>query len=131
MVNNSVLGKTKVSSALIQTSVAREESSLVAVEIFLLSLGIGAISGSFIVGFLISFMVLIGLTATRVWIVLSYLLSLLWGGVGSIFGYVLGGDSVAAGLVSGIFVFGLMLGWHHWSLVYWRALGDNGQSPVR
>ena len=60
MANNSVLGKTKVSSALIQTSVAREESGIVAVEIFLLSLGIGAISGSFIVGFLISFMVLVG-----------------------------------------------------------------------
>ena len=124
MANNSVLGKTKVSSALIQTRVAREESGLIAMEIFLLSLGIGAISGSFIVGFLISFVVLVGLTSTRAWVVLSYLFSLLWGGVGSVFGYVLGGESVAAGLVMGLFVFGLMLGWHHWSLAYWRALGD-------
>ena len=124
MANNSVLGKTKVSSALIQTSVAREESGLVAVEIFLLSLGIGAVSGSFIVGFLISFVVLFGLLSTRVWTVLSFLFSLLWGGVGSIFGYVLGGESVAAGLVMGIFVFVLMLDKHHWSLAYWRALKD-------
>jgi hypothetical protein len=54
----------------------------------------------------------------------GYLFSLLWGGVGSIFGYVLGGESVAAVLVMGFFVFGLMLGWHHWSLAYCRALGD-------
>ena len=124
MANNSVLGKTKVSSALIQTRVAQEESGLVVGETFLLSLGIGAISGSFIVGFLISFMVLIGLTSTRAWIVLSYLFSLLWGGMGSIFGYARGGESGAAGLVMGFFVFGLMLGWHHWSLAYWRALVD-------
>ena len=124
MANNSVLGKTKVSSALVQTRVAREESGLVAFETFLLSLGIGAISGSFIVGFLISFLVLTGLTSTRAWVVLSFLFSLLWGGVGSIFGYALGGESVVAGLVAGLFVFALMLGRHHWSLAYWRALGD-------
>ena len=124
MANTSVLGKTKVSSALIQTSVARDESGLIAVEIFLLSLGIGVISDSFIIGFLISFMVLIALISTRVWVVLSYALSFLWGCVGFIFGYALDGDSVAAGLVTGFFVFGLMIGWHHWSLVYWRALGD-------
>ena len=124
MANTSVLGKTKVSSALIQTSVARDESGLIAVEIFLLSLGIGVISESFIIGFLISFMVLIALISTRVWVVLSYALSFLWGCVGFIFGYALDGDSVAAGLVTGFFVFGLMIGWHHWSLVYWRALGD-------
>ena len=124
MANTSVLGKTKVSSALIQTSVARDESGLIAVELFLLSMGIGVISESFIIGFLISFMVLIALISTRLWVVLSYVLSLLWGCVGFIFGYALDGDSVAAGLVTGFFVFGLMIGWHHWSLVYWRALGD-------
>jgi hypothetical protein len=124
MANNSVLGKTKVSSALIQTSAAREESNLVAVEIALLSLGIGAISESFIVGFLISFIVLFGLISTRAWIVLSFLFSLLWAGVGSSFAYALGGESVAVGLVVGIFVFFLMLDWHHWSLAYWRALKE-------
>jgi len=124
MANNSVLGKTKVSSALIQTRVAREDAGLIAVEVFLLSLCVGAISGSFIVGFLISFMLLFGLISTRVWVVLSFLFSLLWGFIGSVVGFIIGGDSVAAGVVSGIFVFGLMLGRHHWSLSYWRALGD-------
>jgi len=124
MANKSVLGETKVSSALIQTSAARKESSLIAIEIFILSLIIGGISESFIIGFFISFIVLLALIPTRMWIALSYLLSLLWGGVGYIFGYAFGGESVAAGLVTGFSVFGLMLGWHHWSLAYWRALGD-------
>lgn len=124
MANNSVLGKTRVSSALIQTSAAREESSLIPLETFALSFGIGMISESFIIGFLVSFMVLMALISTRLWIVLSYLLSLLWGSMGYILGYIIDGESVATGLVTGFFVFGLMLGWHHWSLVYWRALGD-------
>ena len=124
MANNSVLGKTKVSSALIQTSIARKESGLVAIETFLLSLGIGAISESFIIGFLVSFVVLIGLTSTRAWVVLSFLFSFLWGCMGYIIGYAFGEESVAAGLVVGFFVFGLMLGKHHWSLAYWRALDD-------
>lgn len=49
MSNKSVLGKTKVSSGLVQTSAARDASSLVVIETFLISLGIGAISSSFIV----------------------------------------------------------------------------------
>lgn len=125
MANSSVLGRTKVSSALIQTGAARQESGLIAIEILLLSLGIGAISASFVVGFLVSLMVLIAAISTRLWIVLSYMFSLLWGGIGYIFGYALGGDSVAAGLVTGVFTFVLMLGRHHWSLVYWRALGES------
>lgn len=124
MGNNSVLGKTRVSSALIQTSVARQESGLIPMETFALSLAIGMISESFIIGFLVSFMVLMALVSTRLWIILSYLLSLLWGCMGYILGYIIDGESVVTGLVTGFFVFGLMLGWHHWSLVYWRALGD-------
>ena len=124
MANSSVLGKTKVSSALIQTSVAREESSLIAVEIFAISFGIGMISESFIIGFLISFMVLIALVNTFLWTILSYLISLAFGGAGYIFGYSIGDDSAATGMVTGLFVFSIMIGWHHWSLVYWRALGD-------
>ena len=124
MANISVLGKTKVSSALIQTSVARKESGLIPMEIFILSFGIGMISESFIIGFLVSFMVLMALVSTRLWVVLSYIISLACGGAGYILGYAIGDESVAAGLVTGLFIFGLMLGWHHWSLVYWRALGD-------
>ena len=124
MANISVLGKTKVSSALIQTSVARKESGLIPMETFILSFGIGMISESFIIGFLVSFMVLMALVSTRLWVVLSYIISLACGGAGYILGYAIGDESVAAGLVTGLFIFGLMLGWHHWSLVYWRALGD-------
>ena len=124
MANSSVLGKTKVSSALIQTSAAREESSLIAVEIFIISFAIGMISESFIIGFLISFMVLMALIQTFLWTILSYLISLVCGGAGYMLGYAFGDQSVAAGIVTGFFVFGLMLGWHHWSLVYWRALSD-------
>ncbi len=123
MLNNSVLGKTKVSSALIQTSAAREASDLVAVEIGLLSVGIGLLSSSFIVGFVISFVVLLGLTHTRAWIILSLLLSATWGVVGGLLGYVLGGGT-ASGIAAGFFVFAIGLSWHHWSLAYWRALSD-------
>lgn len=124
MAKKSVLGKTKVSSALIQTGVARQESGLIAVEIFILSTFVGILSDSFIIGFLLTFMVLIALVNTRFWIILSYLISLACGWVGYYFGYTIDDQSVAAGLITGFFVFGLMLGWHHWSLVYWRALND-------
>lgn len=130
MANNSVLGKTKVSSALVQTSVARGEAGLIVFEITLLSVAIGFASSSFLVGFLISVMVLLALLSTRIWIVLSYLISFIWGGVGYIFGYAFSGESLVAGLVTGFFVFSVMIGWHHWSLVYWRALVDKGQTPT-
>ncbi len=92
MTNNSVLGKTKVSSALIQTSVARGEAAPIVFEITLLSVAIGFASSSFIAGFFISVIVLLSLLSTRLWIVLSYLLSIIWGGVGYIFGYAFSGE---------------------------------------
>ena len=121
---NSVIGKTKVSSALIQTSAAREASSLIAIESFLMSLGVGAISESFIAGFIITFLVLMVLEDTFVWVLLSFIFSIFCGYIGYLFGYYLAGESVVSGVAAGIFIFLVMLSWHHWSLAYWRALSE-------
>lgn len=124
MAIESVIGKTKVSPALIQTSAAREEAGFVAVEIFLFSIFIGVISSNFLVGFLLTFMVLLGLIESIFWEALSYFFSFLWGAAAFYVGYWLYDGSILTGLVAGVFVFGLMLVKHHWSLAYWRALGD-------
>lgn len=122
MSNVSVLGKTKVSPALVQTGVAREEADFIAVEAFLLSVGIGLLSPSFVIGFLISFMILTALLSTRFWYVLSIILSAIWAIAAFIFTYAI--SSFWTAIIVGIFVFGLMLSKHHWSLAYWQALVD-------
>ena len=122
MSNYSVLGKTKVSSALVQTSAAREESDFIAAEIFLLSVGVGLLSPSFVIGFLIAFMILLTLLTTPFWHVVSIILSGLWAVGSFVIAYAFG--SIWVALVVSLFVFCLILGKHHWSLAYWQALLD-------
>ena len=120
MANISVIGNTKVSGALIQTSVARKKSSLIVWECIILSVMIGAATGSLAVAVL-SFMVLLGLIDTVVWIYISYGISIY---IGLIFGFAAYGPdgSLFSALVFFLFGFSIMLGWHHWSLAYWRGV---------
>jgi putative Mn2+ efflux pump MntP len=124
MAINSVLGKTKVSSALIQTSEARKNSGLIVWEVLIISFFVGKFSDSFIVGFIASFLVLITLIDTIVWKIISFSISLFGGYVGYVAFCGENGETIGAGLMVALFSFLFMLSWHHWSLASWRALSD-------
>jgi len=123
MAVNSVLGKTKVSSALIQTSEARSSSLLIIMEIFLISCFVGAAFDSFLTGFLLTFLILIFLIDTILWVIFTYFVSGALGFLAGQISYSTDGSLLSA-FVIGIFIFSLMIGWHHWGLSYWRGLSD-------
>jgi len=116
----SVLGPTKVSGSLIQTSEARDSASLLIWEAVIISLIVGSWTSDTLVFGILTFLILLCLIETRVWIWISYAVSIF---VAIPFGQA---GFEGHGLVGGIVFFALayfvMLSWHHWSLAYWRGL---------
>jgi len=123
MANNSVLGRTRVSGALIQTSEARRCASLIVWECVIISALIGSLFDSFWTLAVLTFIVLLILVDTVVWTFISYAISIF-------VGYVVGqaayspDSSMFSALVFFLLAFGFMISWHHWGLAYWRGLSE-------